>query len=248
MTPIKNIVITGASKGLGKELAKKLSQGNHNLILVARNKDGLETVQKEIHAQTGKLPLIITCDVSREGDVKNMTGIIKEHYRHIDVLVNNAGIGIPKILEDMTSEEMRRHFEINFFGVIYCIKELLPLLKVSTSGYIINIGSLLSKVSYAQTSIYSSTKFALNGFTEGFRYEIKSTNIKVGFFMPGPMSTSFHDDLEENTFKAPALLTINPKRAAVVIEKMICNRKKNIYMYRWILWLMKIKHFAATLG
>jgi short-subunit dehydrogenase len=78
--------------------------------------------------------------------------------------------------------------------VIYCIKALLPLLKVSSSGYIINIGSLLSKVSYAQTSIYSATKFALNGFTEGFRYEMKKNNIKVGFFMPGPMNTSFHDD------------------------------------------------------
>lgn len=247
MTPIKNVVITGASKGLGKELAQKLSRGNNNLILAARNKDGLETVQKEIYAQTGKSPLILTCDVSNESDVKNMTGIIREYYNNIDVLVNNAGINIPKLLEEMTSEEMKRQFETNFFGVIYCIKALLPLLKNSPSGYIINIGSLLSKVSYAETSIYSATKFALNGFTEGYRYEMKSNNIKVGFFMPGPLNTSFQQNREDGAFKAPALLTISPERAAAVIEKMINKRKKNIYMYRWILWLMKIKQFAPAL-
>lgn len=246
MKSIKNIVITGASKGLGKELAKKLSQSNHNLILVARNKDGLESVQKEIQAQTGKLPLIATCDVSIEHDVNNLVEIIRERYQYIDVLVNNAGIGIPKVLENMTNVEMRKQFEVNCFGVIYCLKALLPFVKLSNCGYILNIGSLLSKISFAQTSIYSATKFALSGFTEGFRYEMKKSKIKVGFFMPGPMNTSLHDDIEENTFKTPALLTLSSQRAAVVVEKMIYQRKKNVYMYRWILWLMKIKQITTA--
>ena len=242
----KNIVITGASRGLGKELAKRLSLSKPNLILIARSKDDLDMVQREIQEQTGKSPLIVKCDISNENDVNNLTNIIRDKYQHIDVLVNNAGIGISKVLENMTNEEMRKQFEINCFGVIYCIKALLPLVKLSHSGYILNIGSLLSKMSFAQTSIYSATKFALSGFTEGFRYEMKKSNIKVGFFMPGPMNTSFQDNKEKDTLKAPAFLTLAPQKVAMVIEKMIYKRKKRVYMHRWILLLMKIKQMVYS--
>jgi short-subunit dehydrogenase len=248
MSAIKNIVITGASKGLGRELAIKLSQSNHNLILAARSKEALECLQKEIHTHTGKVPLIVSCDVSNESSVRNLAEIIRKKYQHIDVLVNNAGIGIHKSLIDMSCEEIRRQFEINCFGVFYCIKTLLPVLKASPSAYIINIGSLLSRVSFAETSIYSATKFALYGFTEGFRNEMKKYKIKTGFFLPGKINTAFHDNKEGTSLKSPELLTIDPGMAAAVIEKMINKRKTKVYMYRWMLWLMKIKQFYETLN
>src|SRR3972149_10312787 len=127
----KNIVITGASRGLGRELAKKLSLSRPNLILVARSIDELEIVQKEIPEQTGKSPLVIKCDVSDENEVKNLTGIIRDKYNHIDILVNNAGIGIHRESEVIENNEMRKLFEINFYGPYYLIKSLLPLLKQS---------------------------------------------------------------------------------------------------------------------
>lgn len=245
-TTEKNIVITGASKGLGRELAKRLSQRNHNLILVARNRAELESVQNEIQTQTRKTPLIIVCDVTNEEDVKKMANIIRERYSHIDVLVNNAGIGVSKTLEKISNDEMRRQFETNVFGVFNCTKALISALKNSPAGYILNVGSLLGKVSFAQTSVYSATKFALDGFTQGFRNEIRGGNIKVGHFMPGPMNTSFREESGGDSIKVPVLLIINPQRAAKVIEKMIIHRKRSVYMYRWILWVMKVKKLAET--
>jgi len=237
----KTIVITGASKGLGREIAIRLSNKNTNLILIARTKKNLEEVQDEIKNFTGKTPFIISCNVSNENDVNRMALIIKEKYKKIDVLINNAGISISKKVENMTIEEMRNLVEVNFYGVFYCTKALLALIKKSDAGYILNISSLLSKMSFAETSVYSATKFALSGFSEGLRYEMKKNNIRVGVFMPGPMATSFQENRENEAFKAPALITLSPQKAAQVIEKMIDKKKKKVIMYYWILLIMKIK-------
>ncbi|MCP4131663.1 MAG: SDR family NAD(P)-dependent oxidoreductase [bacterium] len=104
-------------------------------------------------------------------------------------MVNNAGIGIYKPLERLNNSEMRDHFKINFFGAYYCIKVLLPLLKLSDSGYVLNVGSIFSKVSLQENSVYAATKFALAGFTQGLRPELKKYNIGMGLFMPGAMKT-----------------------------------------------------------
>jgi uncharacterized protein len=237
----KNIVITGASRGLGKELARLLSIHKANLILIARNLEELEKVQQEIMKLTDKSPLIIKCDVSNENEVKNMTGIIKQKYQQIDILVNNAGVGNPKVFEKMTSEEMKKLFEINFYSVFYCIKSLLPLIKLSKAGYILNIGSILGELAFDESSIYSATKFAVNGYSQGLHYELKKYNIKVGLFMPGPMATSFHDNTDKSEFKIPSFVMLNPQKAAVILKEMIIKRKKKVYMYRWIKLLFKIR-------
>jgi short-subunit dehydrogenase len=119
-------------------------------------------------------------------------------------LLNNAGIGIHKTSEGMSNEEMRKQFEVNFYGPFYCVKALLPLLKLSDSPYILNIGSLAGEISFADNSIYAATKSALSCFSDGLRDEMKRFNIKVGLFLPGLMSTSFQNDREHN-LKIPNL-------------------------------------------
>jgi len=240
----RNIVITGASKGLGREAALRLCQKGANLILVARTKGLLEETGKKIECLTGAAPLIICCDVSNEQDVERMSRIIRDKFRHIDVLINNAGIGIHKTSEEMSGEEMRKQFEVNLYGPFYCIKALLPLLRLSNSAYIINVGSLVSKVSFADNSMYAATKYGLSGFTEGLRQEMKKWNIKVGLFMPGLMNTSFQED-REGGVGAPAFLVIPPEKAALKLEKMIYGRKGTVFMYRWMLFLMKIKKLVG---
>ena len=133
----------------------------------------LKQTQKEIEDLTGRSPLIIPCDVSSESDVERMSGIIRKNFHHIDVLINNAGIGIHKISEGMSNEEMRKQFEVNFYGPFYCVKALLPLLKLSDSPYILNIGSLVGEISFADNSIYAATKSALSCFSDGLRSEMK---------------------------------------------------------------------------
>jgi short-subunit dehydrogenase len=234
----RTIVITGASKGLGKEMALRLSRSNSDIILVARTEKLLQQVQKEIEISTGKLPMIICCDVSNEQDVQKMAEIIKKHYRKIDVLVNNAGIGIHKNLEHMTYEEMRRQFETNVYGPWYCIKALLPSLQNSDSGYILNVSSLVSVISFADNSTYAATKGALSAFSNGLRAEMKPKKIQVGLLFPPLMDTSFQDD---RTARLPFFMYAHPRKVARVAEKMIKKRKKKAYVYRWMLIPMKMR-------
>ncbi len=236
----KIIVITGASKGLGKETALRLCNHHSDLILIARNKNRLEQVQIEIETRTGKKPLIIPCDISNEAEVNHMAEIVRQSYNHVDVLINNAGIGVHKIAEKLSNEEMRQQFTVNFFGSFYCIKTLLPLLKKSDSAYILNINSLVSKVSTADNSVYAATKSALAGFSEGLRRELKKMKIRVGLFFPGILETGFQHD-REDTGKIPSFMMLNPAKAAAKLEKMIIKRKKESYMYRWMLLIMKVK-------
>jgi short-subunit dehydrogenase len=236
----KTIVITGASKGLGRETALRLCRRNPNLVLVARTASLLEETQQEIENLTGKAPLIIPCDISDEMEVNRMSGIVRDRFHHIDVLVNNAGIGVHKIAESMSGEEMRRQFEVNFYGPFYCIKALLPLLMRGASPYILNIGSLAGEISFADNSIYAATKSALSRFSEGLRRELKKSHISVGLFLPGLVDTSFQDDRKDGV-KAPPFMLLDRKKVAAKLERMINRRQEKAYMYRWMLLPMKLR-------
>ncbi|MFC1975463.1 SDR family NAD(P)-dependent oxidoreductase [Chloroflexota bacterium] len=238
----KTIVITGASKGLGKETAIHLSQKKANVILVARTEPLLQQVQEEIKALTGNAPFIIKCDISSEDDVNRLATMIKEKFDRVDVLINNAGFATYRVSENISNQEMRRHFAVNFFGTYYCIKVLLPLIKQSGSGYILNIGSLFSQIALAENSVYAATKFALAGFTEGLRRELKPFGIGVGLLLPGPMVTSFQEDRAEGAVKAPEFIALDPKKVAVVLEKMIRKNKKKVILPGWLMMLLKIRH------
>jgi uncharacterized protein len=236
----KTIVITGSSKGLGRETALRLCRSNPNLVLVARTISLLERTQKEIENLSGNKPLIIPCDITNESDVNHMAGTIKERFKHVDVLVNNAGIGIHKVSEKLSGEEMRKQFKVNFYGPFYCIKALLPLLKSSSSAYILNISSLVSEISFADNSVYAATKSALANFSNGLRHEMKKFNISLGLFLPGLMDTSFQND-REHKINTPAFMIIDPGKAAMKLEEMIIKRKKQVYMHRWMFFFMKLK-------
>lgn len=238
----KVIIITGASRGLGKETALHLSRLGAQVVLVARSEGQLKDVQGEINAITGDAPLTVRCDISSAEDVSIMAAKVNEKYGKVDVLVNNAGFATYRKSENLSNQEMQKHFEVNFFGAYYCIKALLPLIKQNESGYILNIGSLFSQVALAENSVYAATKFALAGFTEGLRLEMKPFGIGVGLFLPGPMDTSFQNNREESAVNAPKFMTLDPKKTAVVLEKMIRRNKKTVILPVWMLMLLKIRY------
>ncbi len=238
----KIVVITGASKGLGREMAFHLGQKRAQVILVSRTETLLQQVRGEVEKLTGNAPLVVRCDVSSEADVSQMAAMIKERFHHIDVLINNAGFATCRVSENISNQEMRRHFEVNFFGAYYCVKALLPLLKQSEAGYVLNIGSLFSQVALAENSVYAATKFALAGFSEGLRRELKPFGIGVGLFLPGPMKTSFRDTREEGALKSPGGMALDPKEVGLVLEKMIRQRKKQAILPWWMMLALKIRY------
>lgn len=241
--PQKTIVITGASKGLGRAMALHCSQKQANVILVARNGELLQHVQEDIEALSGKAPMIIPCDISSESDVHRMANIIQKQFQQVDVVINNAGFGVYRTSENISNQEMRRHFETNFFGAYYCIKALLPVLNQSESGYILNIGSLFSKIALAETSVYAATKFALAGFSEGLRRELKPLGIEVGLVLLGTMKTSFHKNAGEQSLRIPDFLMLDPQKVAVKLENMIRRRQKQMTLPLWMMLSLKLRYW-----
>lgn len=237
----KVVVITGASKGLGKELALYLSGYCSNLILVARTYEPLITLQKVIKNRTNALTDIIQCDVSKPDEVNNLALFINEKYNRLDVLINNAGIAFHKTSESMMYQEMRNQFEVNFYGTFYCIQEMIPLLKRSQNGYILNICSIADRVPFIDNSVYAATKSAVRTYAKGLRLELKKYGISVGVLYPGIMNTSFQDDREKIEKKISSFFIIDTKRVVSEIKTMIELKKKKLYMYHWMIWLMKIK-------
>lgn len=232
----KVVLITGGSSGIGKETAIHLSRLGAKVILVARSNDRLVQVQHAIKDVTTKSPLIIQCDITIEEDVSRMAALVSNNYNHVDVLINSAGIGGYRPSEMISNQEMRQQFEVNFYGVYYCIKALLPLMKSQNVGYILNIGSIFARyASFPDVSVYAASKFALRGFSDGLRRELKPYGIGVGLLMPGSVNTPFQDKKTAGERKAPAFLMLEVSGVAKVIEKMIRRRKKNVTLPRWII-------------
>jgi short-subunit dehydrogenase len=118
---------------------------------------------------------------------------------------------------------------------------LRPIIKKSDSGYILNIGSLFSQIALAENSVYAATKFALAGFTDGLRRELKPSGVDVGLILLGAMSTPFQNDREEGNVKVPDFAILDPKKVAIVLEKMIRKHKKKVVLPGWMMTLLKIK-------
>lgn len=237
----KIVLITGASKGLGLQIALRLHRKGAKVILAARSEELLDELARGMEQTTGEKPMTVCCDVAEEDDVTAMSEAVGKRFNRIDVLINNAGIGVYKTVEYLSADEMRKQFSVNMFGAFYCVKALLPLIKKSRSGYILNVGSLFSKTAMADNSIYAATKHALCGFSTGLRREMKKHRIGVGLFLPGPMDTSFQAQRDDAATRAPKALTLHPAKAAAAVEKMIERRKEEVYMYRLMLFLMKLK-------
>lgn len=244
----KTVVITGASRGLGREVALCVAKKKAHTVLVARTGSELDRVRMEIEDLKGGVSLVVPCDVSKEDDVDRMARFIGDNVAQVDVLVNNAGIGIVRPWGAMTTEEVDRQFAVNVFGPMNCIRALLPLIRRCDSGYILNVASLLARVSFSPTSVYGATKSALSAFSRGLHEELGKDGIGVGLFLPGPMDTSFLEGREGGPMTAPGIMKADVTKAAHRMVRMIEKRETEVLMYRWVLLAMKMKRWAVSRG
>jgi short-subunit dehydrogenase len=183
----KVILITGASSGIGKETAKYFAANNWNVIATMRSPEKETELNKLNNVLVTKLD--VQDQVSIETAIK--TGIA--HFGHIDALVNNAGYGQMGIFEAMTNQQITRQFEINVFGVMNTIKAILPHFRERKEGIILNISSGAGKFTLPMLSMYASSKFALEGFSEALSFELSALNIKVKIIEPGGTNTNFNN-------------------------------------------------------
>lgn len=184
----KVILITGASTGLGKEIAKRLSREKTKLVLNARNAEKLQEAAREI-SDAGGMCSCFACDVTDMNQTHNVVEYMMEAYGKVDVLLNIAGIWYEGPTENHPKEKIAEMFQVNSVGVIYTVQEVLPVMKKQHYGQIMNIVSIAGVEPAADWGVYTATKYAVRGFTDSLKLEMAGTGIKVSGFYPGGMNT-----------------------------------------------------------
>ena len=189
----KIVVITGGSKGIGYTIAEKLLEAGATVFICGRNKFELKRALERLSA-SGRVEGEL-CDVRSEDQVRQMLEECERLFGGIDVLINNAGMGVfGKTVEEISGDDFRQTLETNLFGVFYACHYAVPMLKKRGGGYIINISSLAGQNAHPKMAAYNASKFGLNGFTEALMQEVRQDNIRVSCICPGSVNTGFGGD------------------------------------------------------
>lgn len=188
----KVVVITGASTGIGKEASIQFAKQGANVALIARRKEKLEQVKKELEKFQTAVD-IFPCDVSNKSQVKQMSDSVLDRFGSVDILVNNAGFAIYGAVSDLSIDEIESQMQTNYFGMVYCTKNFLPKMLEQKSGHIVNVASVAASIGLPGIASYCASKFAMLGFSEGLKHELSGTGVGVTVVSPIMVRTDFFD-------------------------------------------------------
>ncbi|MFA6570714.1 MAG: SDR family NAD(P)-dependent oxidoreductase [Bacteroidota bacterium] len=223
-TTIKRVLITGASRGIGKAIALEYAKRNYTLTLLARNTDELKKTVERINYQKPDSAFYHQCDVTNKESVREAIEFASRSMGGIDIAILNAGINRKNIGANYSfSETLEEIFHTNVFGMMYCIENILPLMKQKGEGTIAGVGSLSDFRGAPGFGIYNTSKIAVSYLLESLRIENLDTGVKIINIRPGFISTDMVSDFK---FKMPFLM--NPERAAKIIVEGIDKQKSVI--------------------
>ena len=186
------IIITGASSGIGEAAARRLAQGGARVVVTARRQDRLDALARELDP-SGANVLAVAGDITSDADRRKLVAATLQKFGRIDGLVNNAGYGTRGPVEIVPVEAIQKNFETNVFSLVALTQLVLPHLRERGDGCIVNIGSVAGKIARPLSSIYDSTKHALEALTDGLRGELKPFGVRVTLIRPGFILTEFVD-------------------------------------------------------
>lgn len=255
----KVILITGATSGIGKALAIQLLSYGAKVAVCGRNADNLLLMSTEIN---DKHLITIQADVSKEEDCKNFINKSLNAFQTIDILINNAGISMRALFQDVDLNVLRQSMDINYWGTVYCTKYALPHI-LKTKGSILGISSIAGYKGLPCRTGYSSSKFAMQGFLESLRIELLKTGVNVLWVSPGFVSTNIRNTALNASGNAQSETPLNESKLMSAEEcsnrilKGIVKRKRTIIMStqgKLTVWMNKFfpsfvdnqvyKHFA----
>jgi 3-oxoacyl-[acyl-carrier protein] reductase len=190
----KTAIVTGATKGIGFAIARSLVAAGASVAISARNENEVNNAAGELNESGAGRCVGFVCDVRDEAQVKSFFANTVSAFGGLDILINNAGIGIFSSVESTSGDDFRAVIETNLCGVFYCCHEAIPLMRQRGGGYIINISSLAGANPHANMAAYNASKFGLNGFSEALMQEVRHDRIKVSYIMPGSVNTEFGGD------------------------------------------------------
>ena len=182
----KVVLITGASSGIGLHTAKLFQAKNWKVAATMRTPEKTDELKNIVDIECLRL------DVTDVDSIKSAIAATLEKFGRIDAVVNNAGYGLIGAFEAAAAEQIERQFEVNVFGLMNVCREILPYFREQKRGYIVNVASVGGRITFPGYSLYHSTKWAVEGFSESLHYELNQFNIRVKIIEPGPIKTDFY--------------------------------------------------------
>ncbi|MFD1816283.1 hypothetical protein SAMN04515674_11578 [Pseudarcicella hirudinis] len=224
-------LVTGASKGIGKEIAAELARRNFDLLLVARSESLLQEVSEEI-LKTEKVKInYLTADLSEPNVAEKVYAWVEREGYAVSALVNNAGYGLVGNFDGYSLEENRNMMQLNMITLTEMCHKFLPLLKKQKQGYIMNIASSTAYQALPLMSVYAATKVYVLNFTRGLSYELRNTSVSATVISPGATDTNFNDraNLGDNARNAAAKVSMTPKDVArISVDAMLAKKTEVI--------------------
>lgn len=186
----KIVIVTGASAGIGLATAQRFAEEGAKVVLAARSKDKLNQLAEELRAG-GYEALVVPTDMTVRSQVERMIDETVKAYGGVDILVNNAGQALAGTVADVSEDYFRQIIDLNIFGPLYAMQAVIPVMRKSGGGLILNVSSMVSKMSIPGLSTYAATKSALNKLSETAKVELERDNIRVITVYPRMTATDF---------------------------------------------------------
>ena len=187
----KIALVTGGTRGIGRAIAAMLLQEGCSVAICGRNQDAVDRAVAELAKETGGKVAGKAADVRNNVDVAGLFRFVDGEFGGLDVLVNNAGVGVFRSISELTVQDWLYVVETNLHGVFYCTREAVSRFETRGRGFIVNISSLAGKNSFAGGAAYNASKFALTGFSEAVMLDTRKDNVRVSYIMPGSVATEF---------------------------------------------------------
>jgi NAD(P)-dependent dehydrogenase (short-subunit alcohol dehydrogenase family) len=189
----KTAVVTGGSRGIGYAIAKALLDGGANVVITGTREETIESAARELSHAAGQGTHVqgVRADVRRYAEVEALMASTVKRFGGLDILINNAGVGVFRPVAEMSVDEWHAVIDTNLSGVFYCCHAAIPHLRARGESWIINISSLAGKNALVDGAAYCASKAALNQFSEALMQEVRHDGIRVSYIMPGSVSTDF---------------------------------------------------------
>ena len=226
-----NALITGASKGIGKQIAVELAKKNFDLLLIARSASQLEAVAKELRAKYGVKVDFLATDLSANHSAETVFSWVNQHNYQIAVLVNNAGYGLAGLYEEVTLEQNRDMMNLNMITLSEMCQVFLPMLKRNSQAYILNIASSTAYQAIPRMAIYAATKVFVLNFSRALKYELNESPVSVTCICPGATDTNFNDraSIPDKARKAAEKVVMTPEDVAKIsVDAMFAGKTEVI--------------------